>query len=110
MPAFRVKFEGKTVPEIGQHHDFLAVSSISARKCTTEVVEKSRFRKKNRRKFLRPLPQKFELGSYLVLQGADTRTSGSTDIPGRNRPSLLKSGLSFPSKSTRTGMRCTTFT
>src|SRR5271157_1089102 len=32
-------------------------------------------------------------------------TSGTTDMPGRNRPSELKSGLSLLSKSMRTGMR-----
>ena len=31
--------------------------------------------------------------------------AGTTDIPGRSNPSLLKSGLSLPSKSIRTGMR-----
>src|SRR5271169_4442120 len=49
-------------------------------------------------------------GQEPVSQAHRTLTSGSTDIPGRSKPSLLKSGLSLPSKSMRTGRRCTTFT
>src|SRR5664279_187687 len=46
----------------------------------------------------------------LFSERTETFTSGVTDMPGRSRPSWLKSGLSLLSKSMRTGMRCTTLT